>query len=157
MNRKSLLPIANAPVSSALSLISPSSLGLDVTNDRTSKWGPDYEKTFNPPFLHYICPHLSSDDTEYLIRLYALDDLYQRHTGLNDFLDDPDIRSPSPEPIYDVHGRRINTREQRYKENMLREKHILIEECLRINKSFVPPSDYKPMKKQKKIYLPEIF
>ncbi len=40
---------------------------------------------------------------------------------------------------------------------MMREKHIIIEECLKINKSFVPPSDYKPMKKQQKIYLPEIF
>ena len=36
---------------------------------------------------------------------------------------------------------------------MYREKNNLIEECIRIKKTFVPPSDYKPHKKHKKIYM----
>ena len=44
----------------------------------------------------------------YKIGLYRLDELTAK---INDFVpDDPDIRSPSPEPIYDKDGRRINTR-----------------------------------------------
>jgi splicing factor 1 len=74
--------------------------------------------------------------------------------------EDPDLRSPSPEPIYDNQGKRINTREVRKRENIFRERISLIEDCMKMRKtysfylfSFVPPEDYKPLKKFKKIYL----
>ena len=36
---------------------------------------------------------------------------------------DPDLRSPSPKPIYDAkNGLRINTREQRLKDKYIKEK-----------------------------------
>ena len=35
------------------------------------------------------------------------------------------------------------------------ERIDIIEECMSLKKEFVPPSDYKPMKKSKKIYLPD--
>ena len=75
-------------------------------------------------------------------------------------MDDPDLRSPSPEPIYDNTAKRINTREVRKRDNFLRERISLIEDCMKMRKtyyfpysSFVPPDDYKPLKKFKKIYL----
>ena len=75
-------------------------------------------------------------------------------------MDDPDLRSPSPEPIYDNTGKRINTREVRKRDALLRERISLIEDCMKMRKTyfcfnsrFVPPSDYKPLKKFKKIYL----
>ena len=81
------------------------------------------------------------------------------------------MRSPSPDPIYDQKtGVRMNTREKRAQEKLRRERDEIIEECIRIRKNFVvipiwhiamvnllldkPPPDYKPPKKQKKIYLP---
>jgi splicing factor 1 len=80
---------------------------------------------------------------------------------MNNFVpEDPDLRSPSPEPIYDNQGKRINTREVRKRDNFLRERISLIEDCMKMRKAyvflnsrFVPPSDYKPLKKFKKIYL----
>ena len=69
--------------------------------------------------------------------------------------DDPDLRSPSPEPIYDNQGKRINTREVRKRDNFIRERISLIEDCMRMRKTFVPPEDYRPLKKFKKIYLTE--
>lgn len=64
----------------------------------------------------------------------------------------------------------MNTREKRAQEKLRRERDEIIEECIRIRKNFVvipiwhiamvnllldkPPPDYKPPKKQKKIYLP---
>jgi len=35
------------------------------------------------------------------------------------------------------------------------ERNDIIEECMALKKEFAPPSDYKPMKKAKKIYLPD--
>jgi len=65
-------------------------------------------------------------------------------------------RSPSPTPVYDKLGKRVNTRENRSKNNLMNERHILIEKALRINPLFRPPADYRPLlnKKSKKIYIP---
>ncbi|CAI9102335.1 OLC1v1000588C1 [Oldenlandia corymbosa var. corymbosa] len=63
-------------------------------------------------------------------------------------------RSPSPEPIYDTLGHRINTREYRAREKLNRERQEVIAQMLKINPSFKPPSDYRPPKLQKKLYIP---
>ena len=71
--------------------------------------------------------------------------------------EDPTIkRSPSPEPVYDGEGKRTNTREQRIKNKLMKERQSLINEALRLNPHFKPPSDYKaiPQKKRKKLYIP---
>lgn len=66
-----------------------------------------------------------------------------------------DLRSPSPEPIYDSKtGVRLNTRDIRIKERYAKEKNIIIEELLNLDESYIPPSDYKPPKKIKRIYIP---
>ncbi len=49
--------------------------------------------------------------------------------------EDPDLRSPSPEPIYDNQGKRINTREVRKRDNFLRERISLIEDCMKMRKT----------------------
>jgi hypothetical protein len=44
--------------------------------------------------------------------------------------------SPEPEPIYDQHGKRINTREQRLKEKVGDERIRLIERAMAMNPLF---------------------
>lgn len=69
---------------------------------------------------------------------------------------DPDLRSPSPEPVYDSKtGLRLNTRDVRTKENYIKEKNSIIEELILLDESYVPPNDYKPPKKTKKLFIPE--
>jgi len=70
---------------------------------------------------------------------------------------DPDLRSPSPEPIYDSKsGVRLNTRDLRVKENYNREKSSIIEELIKLDKTYKPPNDYRPPKKTKKMFIPSI-
>lgn len=64
-------------------------------------------------------------------------------------------RSPSPEPIYDNLGIRINTREYRAREKLNRERQEIISQILKKNPSFKPPADYRPPKLQKKLYIPQ--
>lgn len=64
-------------------------------------------------------------------------------------------RSPSPEPIYDKFGIRLNTREVRYKERLMLKKNELIEELIQKDSNFKPPADYKPQKRARKIYIPQ--
>jgi len=65
-------------------------------------------------------------------------------------------REPSPTPVYDKLGKRVNTKEQRAKNKLMEERHILIEKALTVNPLFRPPADYRPVmnKKNRKIYIP---
>lgn len=81
---------------------------------KKSKWGEEYQKTFHPPPFHFIPSHLSLDETEYLMRLYRLDEVTKKLLVGDCAMRDPDVRSPSPPPIYDKGGQRVNTRNRRW-------------------------------------------
>ncbi len=55
----------------------------------------------------------------------------------------PENRSPSPEPIYDNAGKRLNTREVRTRAKLDGERHKLVTEMLKLNPEYKPPADYK--------------
>lgn len=64
-------------------------------------------------------------------------------------------RSPSPPPQYDNFGRRVNTREYRYRKKLEDERHKLIEKAMKVIPNYHPPSDYRrPTKTQEKVYVP---
>lgn len=63
-------------------------------------------------------------------------------------------RSPSPEPIYDNDGIRINTREFRAREKLTRERQEVISQLIKRNPAFKPPADYRPPKLYKKLFIP---
>jgi len=52
-------------------------------------------------------------------------------------------RSPSPEPIYSSDGKRLNTREFRYRKRLEEQRHQLIVKMQTVNPEFKPPADYK--------------
>ena len=65
------------------------------------------------------------------------------------------LRSPSPPPQYDNFGRRVNTREYRYRKRLEDERHKQIEKAMKIIPNYHPPSDYRrPTKTQEKVYVP---
>ncbi|KAL3158300.1 hypothetical protein ABBQ38_010544 [Trebouxia sp. C0009 RCD-2024] len=76
---------------------------------------------------------------------------------LNNELDIPPEgeRSPSPPPRYDQNGQRLNTREVRYKDKLMDRRSCLIEEMIKADPSYRPPADYRPRKKERKIFIPQ--
>lgn len=82
---------------------------------------------------------------EIAIRKHRVDDL-QKRLSVGDYEgNDPDVRSPSPEPIYDQKtGLRTNTRDVRLRERAIRERLRLIEELRILDPTYVPPPDYRP-------------
>ena len=52
-------------------------------------------------------------------------------------------RSPSPEPIYNGEGKRMNTREYRTRKRLEEERHKLVQRMMDINAEYKPPMDYK--------------
>lgn len=64
-------------------------------------------------------------------------------------------RSPSPPPQYDNFGRRVNTREYRYRKRLEDERHRLVDKAMKSIPNYHPPSDYRrPTKTQEKVYVP---
>lgn len=67
-------------------------------------------------------------------------------------------RSPSPPPSYDSWGKRTNTREQRYKLKLERERIKLIDKVMKMDPSYRPPSDYNQARRStrptEKVYIP---
>ncbi|CAN8302282.1 unnamed protein product [Cochlearia groenlandica] len=63
-------------------------------------------------------------------------------------------RSPSPEPVYDNIGVRVNTREYRARERLNRERQEIISQIIKKNPAFKPPADYRPPKLHKKLFIP---
>lgn len=84
-------------------------------------------------------------------------DRYAAHVHFWKLLTNPSClsRSPSPAPQYDNHGRRVNTREYRYRKKLEDERHKLIEKAMKTIPNYHPPSDYRrPTKTQEKVYVP---
>ena len=52
-------------------------------------------------------------------------------------------RSPSPEPIYNNEGKRLNTREYRTRKKLEEDRHRLVQEAMGLNTDYKPPADYK--------------
>ncbi|XP_029654708.1 LOW QUALITY PROTEIN: splicing factor 1-like, partial [Octopus sinensis] len=52
-------------------------------------------------------------------------------------------RSPSPEPIYDSDGKRLNSRQYRMRRKFEEKRSELVAQMLKLNPSYVPPTDYR--------------
>jgi len=63
-------------------------------------------------------------------------------------------RSPSPEPTYDAHGIRTNTRQQRLVKVLEKERALLVEALQKLNPSYRPPAGFKKMRYERRLRIP---
>ncbi|KAH7669478.1 BBP/SF1 family protein [Dioscorea alata] len=63
-------------------------------------------------------------------------------------------RSPSPPPIYNELGIQLNTRNARYRLKLIELRQKIISDLVKRYPTFKPPSDYRPPKLYKKLYIP---
>ncbi|XP_059645492.1 splicing factor-like protein 1 [Cornus florida] len=126
------------------------------TKKRKSRWADDEPKpVFQlPDFMKDFTGGMDLDPEIQVLNARLLEISRMLQSGLQ--LDErPDGgRSPSPEPIYDNVGVRINTREYRARERLNRERQEIISQILKRNPAFKPPADYRPPKLNKKLYIP---
>jgi len=122
---------------------------------RRSRWGPE-PKLFIPGIPTFLPAGLPSEGLDALLIRVRIEEITHKLTSGNLDIDTSENRSPSPEPIYDGQGHRTNTREQRTKDKLNRERQKLIDKAMKLSPLFKPPADYKPpqVKKTKKIYIP---
>uniref|UniRef100_A0A1A9UTN5 Branchpoint-bridging protein n=1 Tax=Glossina austeni TaxID=7395 RepID=A0A1A9UTN5_GLOAU len=79
----------------------------------------------------------------YLVQLQIEEISRKLRTGDLDIPQNHEERSPSPEPIYCSDGKRLNTREFRYRKKLEEQRHQFIQKMQSVNQDFKPPYDYK--------------
>ncbi|GAV89033.1 KH_1 domain-containing protein/RRM_1 domain-containing protein [Cephalotus follicularis] len=126
------------------------------TRKRKSRWADDEPKPVIelPDFMKDFTGGIEFDPEIRVLNSRLLEITRMLQSGM--LLDDrPEgARSPSPEPIYDNMGIRINTREYRARERLNKERQEIISQMIKRNPAFKPPADYRPPKLQKKLYIP---
>ncbi|CAK9185028.1 unnamed protein product [Ilex paraguariensis] len=123
---------------------------------RKSRWADDEPKpAFQlPDFMKDFIGGLDVDPEIQALnaRLLEISRMLQSNLPLDDRPEGG--RSPSPEPVYDNLGIRINTREYRARERLNKERQDIISQIIKRNPAFKPPADYRPPKLHKKLYIP---
>ncbi|UYV68621.1 SF1 [Cordylochernes scorpioides] len=126
---------------------------------RRSRWEADEkQKVIIPGLPTYIPSNLTPEQEKIYLLQVQIEAISRRlRTGDLGIPENPKDRSPSPEPIYNSNGARINTREVVKRQKMEAERHKMIQEMLKMNKLYVPPPDYKPVqpKFEEKIIIPQ--
>ncbi|KIV97521.1 branchpoint-bridging protein [Exophiala mesophila] len=101
-----------------------------------------------------IQANMTAEQLEAYILNLRIEEISQK-LRINDVVPAEGDRSPSPAPQYDNFGRRVNTREFRYRKRLEDERHKLIEKAMKTIPNYHPPSDYRrPTKTQEKVYVP---
>ncbi|KAJ1330257.1 hypothetical protein BSLG_009572 [Batrachochytrium salamandrivorans] len=120
---------------------------------RRSRWDKD-ESKINIPGMPVALPAgLTEEQMDSYVIHVRLEDI-SRSLRAGDFVP-LDKRSVSPPPEYGADGRRINTREFRYRKKLEDERHVLVDKAIKTIPGFRPPAEYKrPTKILDKIYIP---
>eukprot|EP00931_Biecheleriopsis_adriatica_P088500 TRINITY_DN62805_c0_g1_i1.p1 TRINITY_DN62805_c0_g1~~TRINITY_DN62805_c0_g1_i1.p1 ORF type:complete len:681 (-),score=156.17 TRINITY_DN62805_c0_g1_i1:63-2084(-) len=125
-----------------------------VAAKKGKRWGLKEDKPFKPlPYVE-IPVGLSDAEVDQFLREQRLEDLHKK-IQLQQLEDvDPDIRPPSPPPLYDRQGNRLNTREIRVKKAMLAEYNRLIRYMVKNLQDYQPPENWRPQRLVKKVIIP---
>ncbi|TPX47547.1 hypothetical protein SeLEV6574_g02613 [Synchytrium endobioticum] len=123
-----------------------------ATRKRRSRWGDESSKIAAPNVVTVLPSNLSQEKQQlYVINLRIEEISNKLRNG--DYV--PREKSPEPEPVYGPDGKRVNTREFRYRKKLEDERHNLVLSAQKIDPSYRPPADYKkPNKMTDKLYIP---
>jgi splicing factor 1 len=103
-----------------------------------------------------VSSELDSEDPEVHRQHAKLMDINQRiQAGDFDDRRPENERSPSPEPVYDSEGVRQNTRDVRNRERLYHQRSEIIEFLMKRCPGFKPPTDWRPPKKERKVFIPQ--
>jgi len=118
------------------------------------RWGLPDDKPYKPlPYVD-LPIGLTAVEIDQFLREQRLEDLHRKIQGHEMEDVDADIRPPSPPPVYDKAGNRLNTRDIRIRKAMTAEYNRLIRFMIKHVDGYLPPVDWKPAKLLKKIIIP---
>jgi len=125
---------------------------------KRKRWGqPDEQKTLSEDIRHLAEVAGTMDEREsqiYFLKLKLAQNAQKLYNHVAALAENPDELSPSPPPQYDTHGKRLNTREWRYRMKLEGQRNDLLTEILRLDPTFKIPSHWKKPVYTKKVVVP---
>lgn len=113
---------------------------------KKSRWATETVKTVVPGMPTTMPTNLTpQQERAYIVQLQIEDITRKLKSGDLGIAPNPEDRSPSPEPIYNGEGKRMNTREYRTRKRLEEERHKLVQDMTELNTEYKPPADYKPL------------
>uniref|UniRef100_A0A6G3MEC1 Branchpoint-bridging protein n=1 Tax=Henneguya salminicola TaxID=69463 RepID=A0A6G3MEC1_HENSL len=126
---------------------------------RKSRWSTEFDRVLIPGLPVALAGiELTPDQLRiYIMQLKVEEISLKLRTGNLGIPVNPDSRSPSPEPVYNTQGVRLNTREIRVRQKLEEERHVLVRILEEKNSEYRPPPDYKiPANKlTDKVFIPQ--
>ncbi|XP_065062885.1 splicing factor 1-like isoform X2 [Rhopilema esculentum] len=125
---------------------------------RRSRWGDEEEKTQIPGMPASLPVDATEEQREEYLLHFKIEEIsIKLRSGDLGIPPNPEDRSPSPEPIYNTEGKRLNTREYRVRKRLEEERHSLIQIATLRNNDYKPPIDYRPPSNriQEKVMIPQ--
>eukprot|EP00116_Pleurobrachia_bachei_P001799 sb/3462061/ len=120
---------------------------------RRSRWGAQDDLEFIPGMPVTLPPNLT-DEQQRLYLIHVKIEEVNKKLKIGDFSKEIQ-RSPSPEPVYNAEGKRLNTREFRIRKKLEDEKVSLLQEAMRLNPNFKPANGEVPqVRYQEKVMIP---
>ncbi|CAK9300262.1 unnamed protein product [Gordionus sp. m RMFG-2023] len=126
-----------------------------VKRKRKSRWMATSEVVGVPTVLP---PNLTPlQEKAFLLQLKIEEFGKRLITGKLGIPEKVEDRSPSPEPIYNNLGIRMNTREVRTRKRLEEQRYAMIAELIKINPEYRPPLDYRPLQQKyiDKVWIPQ--
>ncbi|KAG0302415.1 hypothetical protein BGZ97_002362, partial [Linnemannia gamsii] len=121
---------------------------------RRSRWAAEDEKVTIPGMPTALPTNMTEEQLEMFLLHTRLEEITKKLKS-GDVLPLDRERSRSPPPVYNAEGKRVNTREYRYRKKLEDERHQLIDGAIKKYPDFKPPADYKrPTKTMDKVYIP---
>ncbi|KAJ1662288.1 hypothetical protein IW140_001924 [Coemansia sp. RSA 1813] len=118
---------------------------------RKNRWGA---KDMTTTAQAALTGTMSKEQIENYAAVLRIDEITRRLKS-GDVVPPDGQRSPSPPPKYNSEGKRTNTREHRYRRKLEEERMRLVEEQLKRNPDYRPPSDYRRRSRfSDKVFIP---
>ncbi|KAI0382571.1 hypothetical protein F5Y04DRAFT_279859 [Hypomontagnella monticulosa] len=126
-----------------------------ISNGKRSRWGPE---TAAMGTTLSTTP-MTSEQIDAYVLCFRIREITQKLSVGDADLANHRRRSPSPGPLYDSLGKRVNTRHRRQREILEKERGSLIQTAMRTIPNYHPPQDYvraslRWRKPTEKVYIP---
>lgn len=126
-------------------------------SERRTRWGPESQIAELNGLKTAITTAMTPEQLDAYALRFRIEEIGQKiHAGVPLSYTNSK-RSPSPAPEYDTTGRRINTRQHRYRQNLEQERQALVGAASATIPGYKPPRDFDSFKRPlliEKVYIP---
>jgi len=123
-----------------------------ASGKKKSRWGGESVKKSRWGGAATGGGQLGNPHVEHTIKLAEVN---KKIAGADTFAEDPNLKwSPSPEPIYDNMGKRVNTKGYRLREKLTKERQNLIDEYLTLYPHMRGTPGYQRSRIERKVFIP---